>query len=541
MATKKSYFTQALAIIVFSVIAFVFIKPFLPTKLFPDTLLGSKNVVVDSLMMEALAADASVDPNAKGAYELPKEWGKEFSDLEFLLPFYEKLYQLETAGAAAVRIAYFGDSMTDGDMVVQDFRANFQNQFGGEGVGFVNITSESAASRNTVKHEFSNNWTAKSFVNTKRPPAPFGLSGNVFIARDTLKPTWAKYQASNQAHLNQLVAPQLFYGKSANKSAVVGIVKGRDTLYKKLNGRNLVNTLDLGGTTKKLSLNFIKSDSIPLYGVNFDDGKGVHVDNFSNRGNSGLPIVNIKSEILRAFDSQLNYDLIVLHYGTNVLNYGSLNFSWYEKKMKGVLEHLKQSFPNAAILVISTADKSTKYNDEMKTDSAVVPLTLSQRKYAKETQASFVNLFTLMGGDGSMVHWVEEEPSKANKDYTHFNHRGSKVISGLIYQQLMDGYSKYKMKRSGQPFVPKTLPVVKSTEVTAPKVQDTSKFTSKPGTTNSLPATTTAPVVVKKVSEPVGVPAPVSNKKPESEVLPKVNTNVNTESTVKKDSLLIKK
>jgi hypothetical protein len=30
--------------------------------------------------------------------------------------------------------------MTDGDFIVQDFRANFQNKFGGQGVGFVAIT-----------------------------------------------------------------------------------------------------------------------------------------------------------------------------------------------------------------------------------------------------------------------------------------------------------------------------------------------------------------------------------------------------------------
>jgi hypothetical protein len=52
----------------------------------------------------------------------------------------KKLFQLET-NQRKVRIAYYGDSMTDGDFIIQDFRANFQNKFGGQGVGFVAITS----------------------------------------------------------------------------------------------------------------------------------------------------------------------------------------------------------------------------------------------------------------------------------------------------------------------------------------------------------------------------------------------------------------
>src|SRR5690606_15161954 len=122
--------------------------------------------------------------------------------------------------------------------------------------------------------------------------------------------------------------------------------------------------------------------SVPFYGFNFDNGKGVHVDNFSNRGNSGLPISLFNTRVMKAFNEKLGYDLIVLHYGTNVLNYGSYNYTWYEKRMGIVVNHLRECFPGVDILVISTADKATKYDMEMKTDSAVVPLTLAQKRYA---------------------------------------------------------------------------------------------------------------------------------------------------------------
>ena len=60
-----------------------------------------------------------------------------------------------------------------------------------------------------------------------------------------------------------------------------------------------------------------------------------------------------------------------------------------------------------------------------------------------------------MGGDGSMVKWVEEVPSKANKDYTHFNHRGAKEAANLIFTQLNQGYETYKaLRKKKKPAAP---------------------------------------------------------------------------------------
>ena len=55
-----------------------------------------------------------------------------------------------------------------------------------------------------------------------------------------------------------------------------------------------------------------------------------------------------------------------------------------------------------------------------------------------------------MGGDGSMVSWTEEEPARANKDYTHFNFRGAKEIAKMIFHQIDEGYEKYKKIRPVQ-------------------------------------------------------------------------------------------
>jgi len=49
-----------------------------------------------------------------------------------------------------------------------------------------------------------------------------------------------------------------------------------------------------------------------------------------------------------------------------------------------------------------------------------------------------------MGGDNSMKTWVEEEPIRARKDYTHFNSNGSRKIAWLIFNEIEKGFKKHK-------------------------------------------------------------------------------------------------
>ena len=467
MKTNSSYFFQSFLILLLATGFFVGLKDFLPKKIFSEKAGNTKNVLIDSMLLDAFEAEPDLveknitkeDSLAKipvvfeetDGIKFPEEKFENYKGNQYLIPFFEQLYQLETTKNAKVRIAYFGDSMTDGDMIVQDFRTYFQEKFGGQGVGFVAITSESAGSRSSVVHEFSGNWKTQSYLNIKYPLRSFGINGHVFFANDTAHSAWVKYKAGRSRYNTQLDNPTLFYGSAKNKNGKLSYVIGKDTIRKTLTPNKILNTLSLSNAPlKQFKANFSKADSIPIYGFNFDDGAGVHVDNFSQRGNSGIPISKFDVATMKAFQEQLQYNLIVLHYGTNVLNYGTKDYNWYDRSMTKTINRLKECFPGVSILVVSTADKSTKYDLEMKTDSAVVPLTLAQKKYALKTKSSYVNLYTLMGGDGSMVKWTEEEPVLANKDYTHFNFRGAKKVAKIIYDQLDEGYQQYKVLRKSK-------------------------------------------------------------------------------------------
>ncbi|MCC9041261.1 hypothetical protein LNQ81_00715 [Myroides sp. M-43] len=471
MKVEKSYIYQSLAIIVMASGFFLFFKGNLPEKLFSEEVVSTNNIVVDSLMLEAIGSVEETITNKdtlKGSVKEPilvstgdervivvpedaltsDEDTESFKGNIYLEHFFARLYALEQQKGKRVRIAYYGDSMTDGDLIVQDIRKSYQAKYGGMGVGYIPIMSESAQSRQSVIHKYSPNFRMVSYLNVKKPQKPFGVSGQVYFVKDTIKQTWVSYAGGKMQNMTMLYNPTLYYGSSNNKRGEVVVITNRDTIVKKLSINSELNKLKIvDGSVKEIKLTFKHADSIPIYGMDFSGAGGVQVDNFSSRGNSGLPISLFKTSLMQKYQSNLDYSLIVLHYGANVLNYGTLDYSWYTKKMSAVVAHLKQCFPNASILVISAADKSSKVDGVMQTDKAVVPLVKSQRKYAMEARTGFFNLYDAMGGNGSMIKWVEE--AKANKDYTHFNHKGASAVAQKIFTRLEEGYQEYKKKHPG--------------------------------------------------------------------------------------------
>lgn len=465
VSETNPYFGKIVLLLFLSVGFFLGFKAVLPEHLFPEQESGKddqENVIIDNLLLEAISSDSTAvnDENTQedddnnttfidstaviDEKEIVNDPTLTVEGYKSLSRFYAKLQKLEKTKKGKVRIAYFGDSMNDGDFIVQDVRREFQETYGGQGVGFVAITSLSAGARYSVAHQHSKNWKTQAFINVKKPLGSFGISGQVFFGNDTTATYWVRYKAQGAKFLTQLYKPTLFYGKSNNTKGYITIEdEGKETITKELLPTKLLNAVQLtSGDPKSLKISFNQIDSIPIYGVSFDDGQGVHIDNFSLRGNSGLPLSMFNVGLMNAFNREFNYDLIVLQYGANVLSQKVESYGWYERGMTRALENLRKCFPNADILIISTADKATKIDGEMQTDPATTLLLNAQRRYARKNNAGFVNLYSLMGGKGSMIQWVDN--NLAAKDYTHFSASGSKRIAKYIYNEINKGYTLYK-------------------------------------------------------------------------------------------------
>ena len=86
------------------------------------------------------------------------------STMRGMTRFYQALDELAKA-PRPVRIAYFGDSFIEADILTADLREMLQQKYGGCGVGFVTITSMTSGFRPTVRHSFSG-WQSHSVMDS---------------------------------------------------------------------------------------------------------------------------------------------------------------------------------------------------------------------------------------------------------------------------------------------------------------------------------------------------------------------------------------
>lgn len=355
-----------------------------------------------------------------------------------------------SARKGRARIAYFGDSMIEGDLITQTLRDELQQMFGGAGVGFVPITSNTYSFRKSIWHRFSGDWHAYNFLKSDR--TDFGISGEIFLARQEpaqkTQNHWVHYKGSDLfANTQNFSRATLFYGMPQDSMALsspayvyVSSPEHTDTL--ELNPRYPVNELLLTDrNTESLELSFHIPGDLPVYGVNFANEEGIHLDNFSSRGSSGRDLVEIPNEILQQFHHHLDYDLVVLHFGVNVTSARRKNFDSYERAMRRVINHIHENMPETDILMVSVGDRGIKLNGRWQTDPSVPLVREAQRRVAEEMGVGFLDLYRSMGGKNTMVRWVARD--LAIHDHVHPTRRGAKKIAHIVKDYLLAEYETF--------------------------------------------------------------------------------------------------
>ena len=124
--------------------------------------------------------------------------------------FFEALKKAKTE---KIRVAHFGDSAIEGDLVTADIRENLQKKFGGNGVGFISITSQDIQFRQTTKHSFSDNWNEASLYGSNPDRLPLGISGEIFVPKTPN--AWVQYETTTSyPYLKSFNTARLFYSNA---------------------------------------------------------------------------------------------------------------------------------------------------------------------------------------------------------------------------------------------------------------------------------------------------------------------------------------
>lgn len=443
----KNYITQsfALVFIVFAVLVglsffnteFTFMgRTFKPVNLFSDI---EKEGPADTTGLPKKVKPQFVDSCKTGLTCF-----EDYSDKkDALAKFMDALLHLDSTKTSAVRIAYFGDSFIEGDIITATFRDSLQTLYGGHGVGLMPVTSMVNGFRQTVTHNFDG-WTTYSALEGKPASGSLGMMCYSFVPNAGASVSYGGVKSSKT--LNRFNSIKVYYRANSNTSVSANLNSKGAQSY----------TL---AATKKVGVLQIKRDSIrnaafsfggggEVYGIALEDTSGISVDNLSLRGNSGMALLNVGEDMLAEFDSVRDYKLIVLQYGLNVAGPNDTKFTAYENNMVKVIERLKKNCPNASILLVSVSDRSTKKNGEYVTMTSIPALVEAQRRIASKTGIAFWNMFEAMGGEKSMVTYADN--GWANKDYTHLKFSGGRKIASLLMETLLYEKFKYEQKKKLQ-------------------------------------------------------------------------------------------
>ncbi len=396
-----------------------------------------ENFLLDSLSVAA--ADTAQSPDS--IYVLPPKdsvyFGKTIEDYspeqQGLSRFFAAIDSI--VRGRTVRVAWYGDSFVEGDILVGDLRDSLQTAWGGAGVGFVPITSEVAQFKRTLKHDFRG-WTAYSIVKKSEGRPRLGLNGYAYKPAPEAKVHYegAHYFKHTQ-HWNQL---RFFYSSDSIRS-FVWQVGGEAPKQENLPAKpNKLGTWKWKGNewgASSFAIRFPEPNGLLAYGATLESGPGIYIDNFSIRGNSGGPLKLLSPDFIRQFDAVQQYDLIVIQVGLNAVTNSLDNVKWYGAELDRTFLHLKKCFPGKPILVVSVGDRGCKVGTDIVTMRGVPAIVQIQRDLARKHGLLFYDLFWGMGGPNTMLRFSHHRPRLANTDYTHLTHEGGKVV-GLMFAKL---------------------------------------------------------------------------------------------------------
>lgn len=332
------------------------------------------------------------------------------------------------------RIAVLGDSYIEGDILTQDLREQLQDVYGGAGVGYVNMHSEFPGFRRSLR-QGGNGWKEYS-VSGKANTSYLGISGHYHKPTGKAVSTYKGVTALG--HLKSWNKSQFLFISPEN-TTVTTKVNGGEAIQHSVTGSPEVQAIIISGPTESFEVSTSGGSLIGL-GVWLNDTTGVSVDCMSSRGYSGTRLSELDGNLVSGMSRYIDYDLIILEFGVNVMSAKQTNYESFTKRMVKAVDRLRECYPNADILMMGIGDRGEKRGSEVHSMKAAVHMVDAQRKAAREARCLFWDTREAMGGDDAIVEWTRK--GYTNKDYIHLSHKGGKALSTPLFNAIKHNLDK---------------------------------------------------------------------------------------------------
>jgi lysophospholipase L1-like esterase len=349
---------------------------------------------------------------------------------------------------AITRVVHYGDSPITNDGITGTVRELLQKRFGDSGHGFILVDKPwDWYGHQAVNFQTGGGWTSASLMSPRFSRGLLGLGGVVSVASGP--GSYALYQPSTIGTTGKKFSRMdVYYLAKPGGGRFTVTVDGKQETVSTDSDEPKSGFFQLSASGNVSSFQVRSEGEASVFGVVLEnDDPGVVYDSLGVNGAfAGLLATTMNGPHWTEQLQHRNPNLVILNYGTNESEYASDDqMERYDRELREVISRVRTALPTASILIVSPMDRGKRApGGRIITMPSIPKIVDMQRRVALQGHCAFLNLYTAMGGEGTMARWHEGRKHLVGADLTHPNGEGAQTVGNLIYMALMEDYDNYR-------------------------------------------------------------------------------------------------
>ncbi|WP_439181702.1 GDSL-type esterase/lipase family protein [Carboxylicivirga taeanensis] len=360
---------------------------------------------------------------------------------------YEQLKSV-SANSKHLRILHYGDSQIEGDRITAYLRETFQKRFGGSGPGLTAVF-DPVHINPSVWVESKGNWQMCNIYDRRSQltSQDYGLMGQAAVLKANTRgefkissSRWAEKHASYYQKVRLFIAPHV------DTISIKGQISGVEIINDSLQPSEDLTEInwEFEQLSPAIRFELFSNSDINILGCALDSLAGVSVDNIALRGQSTPLLHRTSGDLYKAMGEQLNIELIIFQFGTNMIPTIAPNYRFYQIQLSRQFELIKEYLPNVPVLVVGISDAAQATDGQIQSYDHLPRINEAQKALALQYEFAFFDLYNAMGGEGSIIEWADKTPPWALTDYIHLSRTGGQKAAELITNALWHQFDKFE-------------------------------------------------------------------------------------------------
>ncbi|MCL1967369.1 MAG: GDSL-type esterase/lipase family protein [Fibromonadales bacterium] len=361
--------------------------------------------------------------------------------------FFQKLDTLVEAGKGRISILHIGASHVQAGVLSDRIRHNLDIFNGDFKTPRGLIFPYSVAKTNnpfSYKVTYSGEWSRVRNVQNNREK-PLGMTGIAVYTDDSAAQINVSFNSSEARRWEFTQLRLLGYVEDGSNSVIPIIRRNNDTIVGRIDTASKTYLFDFPKPEDSFSMSFIQKDSIPhtfvVRGFILEkETPGIVYNAIGVNGASVSSYIDCED-----FEKELHLlkpDMVVFEIGINDAASQHFKKELFYKNYSLLIGKIKRVSPDCTFIFITNNDsfkRISRRRYRVNQNGAIARKVFFQ--LAAENQGGVWDLFSLMGGLGSMQQW--QALGLAKTDKVHFTNDGYQLVGDMFY----NAFAKYYKTR----------------------------------------------------------------------------------------------